>query len=108
MSRFAPMPDPPYFAVIFSNQLADAPMGYSEMADAMSELAETMPGYIGRESTRDTEGFAITVSYWESEDAIKAWREHAKHAVAQKIGKDRWYDHYTLRVAKVERQYDGP
>ena len=29
MSRFAPMPDPPYFAVIFSNQLADAPTGYS-------------------------------------------------------------------------------
>ncbi len=59
------------------------------MAAAMGEIAKTLPGYIGIESTRDADGFAITVSYWESEEAIKGWREHAKHAIAQKIGKER-------------------
>ena len=105
MSRFAPMPDTSYYAAIFSNQASETPEGYAEMAAAMGEVAKTLPGYIGIESTRDAEGFAITVSYWESEDAIKGWREHAKHAIAQKIGKERWYDDYILRVAKVERQY---
>ena len=31
-----------------------------------------------------------------------------EHLLAQKLGKTRWYKHYTLRVAKVERAYDGP
>lgn len=108
MSRFAPMPDPPYYAVIFSNQISDTPEGYAQMADTMAELAENIPGYIGRETARDADGFAVTVSYWETEAAIKQWREHAKHQLAQKLGKDRWYDHYSLRVAKIERQYQGP
>lgn len=103
------MPDPPYWAVIFSNQLSDVdPEGYGRMADKMAELATTMPGYIGRESTRDADGFAITVSYWADEAAMKNWKENAEHAAAQSLGKKRWYSHYTLRVAKIERQYDGP
>ena len=105
MSRFSKMPEPPYYAVIFANQASKTPEGYAEMAAAMGEIAKTRPGYIGIESTRDADGFAITVSYWESEEAIKGWREHAKHAIAQKIGKERWYEDYILRVAKVERQY---
>jgi heme-degrading monooxygenase HmoA len=105
MSRFSIMPDPPYYAVIFSNQASKTPEGYAEMSEIMGEIAKTMPGYIGIESTRDTDGFAITVSYWESEEAIKGWRKHAKHSIAQKMGKERWYKHYILRVAKVERQY---
>jgi len=28
--------------------------------------------------------------------------------LAQKLGRTRWYEYYTLRVAKVERHYDGP
>ncbi|NCV30471.1 MAG: antibiotic biosynthesis monooxygenase [Rhodobacteraceae bacterium] len=105
MSRFSKMPEPPYYAVIFANQASKTPEGYAEMAAAMGEIAKTLPGYIGIESTRDADGFAITVSYWESEEAIKGWREHAKHAIAQKIGKERWYEDYILRVAKVERHH---
>ena len=74
MSRFSKMPEPPYYAVIFANQASKTPEGYAEMAAAMGEIAKTLPGYIGIESTRDADGFAITVSYWESEEAIKGWR----------------------------------
>jgi len=106
--RFADMPEPPYYAVIFSNQLSDQPEGYSEMADKMDELAKTMPGYVGRESSRDESGFAMTVSYWADEEAVKGWKAQSQHLLAQKNGKERWYSHYRLRVAKVERAYDGP
>ena len=109
MSRFAPLPEPPYYAVIFANQLSDAdPDGYNRMAEKIAKLATTMPGYIGIETTRDAGGFAITVSYWADAEAVKNWKARAEHAAAQEIGKKRWYDHYTLRVAKVERHYDGP
>jgi len=108
MSRFAPLPDPPYYAVIFTNQASATPEGYDEMAAKMAELAAEQDGYLGLESTRDVDGLAITVSYWQDEAAIAAWRANVKHAAAQAFGKSNWYAHYVLRVARVERAYDGP
>ena len=106
--RFSDMPDPPYYAVIFANQLSENDAGYHAMAEKMEELAKTMPGYIGRETTRDAAGFAMTVSYWTDEDAIRNWKAQADHLAGQKIGMDRWYSHYRLRVARIERHYSGP
>ncbi|MEX0286533.1 MAG: antibiotic biosynthesis monooxygenase [Paracoccaceae bacterium] len=109
MSRFAPLPEPPYYAVIFTAQrTAQDEPGYGGMADAMTKLAAEQPGYIGVESTRDAEGLGITVSYWQDEESLLNWKAVAQHALAQQLGKDKWYSHYTLRVAKVERAYDGP
>ncbi|SFM13874.1 antibiotic biosynthesis monooxygenase family protein [Shimia aestuarii] len=108
MTRFAPLPEPPYYAVIFTAQRREGDQGYGAMADRMVELAAGQPGYIGIESTRDADGLGITVSYWQDEAALKAWKQVSEHLLAQKLGKTRWYEHYTLRVAKVERAYDGP
>lgn len=108
MSRFAPLPDPPYYAVIFTAQRQGPDAGYGAMADKMAALAAEQPGYIGAESTRDADGLGITISYWADEAALKAWKEVAAHLLAQKLGKERWYEYYTLRVAKVERAYEGP
>ena len=108
MSRFAPSPEPPYYAVIFSAQQSDDLDGYGPMADLMMTLAADQDGYLGVETARDAGGFGVTVSYWRDEAAIAAWRAHAKHSAAQKAGQDRWYEQYELRVAKVERAYSGP
>ena len=78
------------------------------MADLMGQMAAEQDGYLGVESTRDADGFGITVSYWRDEAAVLGWKANAKHLLAQKLGRDRWYDHYELRVAKVERAYSGP
>ncbi|PFG64127.1 heme-degrading monooxygenase HmoA [Thioclava sp. ES.031] len=105
---FAPLPDPPYYAVIFASLPGASDEGYGAMAEQMAALAAQQPGYIGMESARDGTGFGLTVSYWADEAALIAWKAVAKHQLAQQLGKDRWYRHYALRVAKVERQYDGP
>ncbi len=108
MSHFAPLPDPPYYAVIFTAMLSDDDAGYSETAAKMRRLAARQPGFIGVEATRGADRLGITVSYWEDEEAVKGWKQASEHLLAQKIGKERWYSHYTLRVAKIERGYDGP
>lgn len=108
MSRFAPLPDPPYYAVIFTAQRKGADAGYGAMADKMAALAAQQPGYLGVETTRDEAGLGITVSYWADEAALKNWKQLSEHLLAQKLGRERWYDYYTLRVAKVERAYSGP
>ncbi len=108
MSDFCPLPEPPYYAVIFANQASSNVQGYAEMAETMDKLASEQPGFIGRDSTRDENGFGITVSYWKDEASIRNWRENLSHATAQSKGKQQWYSNYTLRVAKIERQYAGP
>jgi len=103
---FAQLPAPPYYAVIFSSlRTSQGDAEYGAMADRMVELAQQQPGYLGAESTRGTDGFGITVSYWSSLDAIAHWRAHAEHRVAQETGKAQWYEHYELRVALVEKAY---
>ncbi len=105
---FAPLPAPPYYAVIFAALRSEGDAGYGAMADKMVAMAAQQPGYIGIESTRDETGFGITVSYWQDEEALRNWKQVSEHLLAQKLGKERWYRHYTLRVAKVERAYSGP
>lgn len=103
---FTDLPRPPYYAVIFSSQRnAQDEEGYGATAQRMVELAHGQPGFLGVESTRGTDGFGITVAYWDSEEAIRAWRLHAEHAAAREQGRRDWYDRFELRVAKVERAY---
>ncbi|WP_282016144.1 antibiotic biosynthesis monooxygenase family protein [Marinifilum flexuosum] len=93
----------PYYAVIFSSVRAEGDNGYSEMADTMIELAQTQAGFLGVESARNELG--ITVSYWESLEAIKKWQEHPAHKIAQKRGKEDWYEKYAVRICKVDSDY---
>ena len=105
MGELSTTPEPPYYSVIFTSIATDDSAGYPEAAARMIELASGQPGFLGVDSAR-SDGVGITVSYWESEDAIAAWKADAEHAAVRRTGRDRWYDRYELRVAKVERAYD--
>lgn len=101
--KFADTPEPPYYAVIFTSTQTTNLDGYAEAAAEMERLAAEQPGYLGRESARDDVG--ITVSYWRDDASIAAWKAHADHAAARDDGRARWYEGFTVRVAKVERAY---
>lgn len=102
-TQIASTPEPPYYAVIFSNHLTDSDDGYAAMADRMVELAAQQPGFLGVESVRDDLG--ITVSYWDSLEAIRNWKQNTEHLEAQRLGREKWYSGFKLRIAKVERDY---
>lgn len=103
MSKPATTPEPPYYAVIFTSTRTAVDEGYGDTSARMVELASGMPGFLGVESARGADGLGITVSYWESEEAIANWRRQAEHRIAQSSGRDKWYDEFATRVAKVER-----
>ena len=105
---FAKTPEPPYYAVIFTSKRTEGDHGYEAMAQAMFDLALKQPGCLGAETARGADGVGITVAYFTDDASIKNWKQDAQHLVAQKLGKERWYSHYELRVAKVERAYVGP
>jgi heme-degrading monooxygenase HmoA len=108
-----PTPEPPYYAVIFTNRRAgwkdrEVDAAYGEAADRMEELARTIPGYLGIETARGADGVGITVSYWDSEEAITRWRDHPEHLDTQSRGRRDWYEWYELRLGRVERARSFP
>jgi heme-degrading monooxygenase HmoA len=92
----------PYYAVIFTSTRTDVDEGYAQMAARMRDLAQAQPGFLGFESARGDLG--ISVSYWESLEAIAAWKNHPEHRGAQGRAGE-WYRSYRVRVCRVEREY---
>lgn len=110
---FAALPEPsgeaPVYAVIFSSRRTSGDdQSYAAAAARVEALAREQPGFLGVESARDADGFGITVSYWRDEAAIRAWKMQAEHRATREHGREHWYAHYELRVAKVERAYGKP
>ncbi|BAO75379.1 antibiotic biosynthesis monooxygenase family protein [Winogradskyella sp. PG-2] len=97
----------PYFAVIFTSTQTQHTEGYAEMANKMETLAKQQEGYIGIDSAKNDVG--ITVSYWESLEAIKNWKANSEHLFAQQKGREQWYNWYNwynVRICKVEREHE--
>ncbi len=101
--KISETPPPPYYAVIFTSIRNEANDEYEQISIRMSELAKQQTGYLGHESAREEIG--ITVSYWESLDAIRNWKMNSEHLFAQKKGREEFYSKYKVRIAKVERDY---
>jgi heme-degrading monooxygenase HmoA len=102
MTAPATTPQPPYYAVIFTSVRHDGDNDYGEAAKQMLELASKQPGFLGFETARQDIG--ITISYWSTPEAIKAWKENVTHRQAQSRAKD-WYKTFRVRICRVEREY---
>jgi len=96
-------PQPPYYAVIFTSLRTEGDNGYGDMSARMVELASKQDGFLGIESAREEIG--VTVSYWRDLASIKNWKNNTDHAVAREKGRQDWYSHFKVRIAKVERDY---
>jgi len=96
-------PKPPYYAVIFTSLRTEVLEDYDKTSLRMIELAKNYDGFLGVESARSKLG--ITISYWKSLASIKNWKKDSEHAIAQKKGKELWYQSYRVRISKVEREY---
>ncbi len=94
-----------YAAIFVSQRSQSGQLEYSKAAERMEQLARLQPGFVHLVSVRDGDGLGITVSYWESEEAIQRWAAHAEHVVAQKEGKNKWYNWYHLSIARVDRNW---
>ena len=93
-----------YYAVIFTSILNIDIEGYHEMAEQMESLARKQDGFIAFETARSEIG--ISISYWNSLESIKNWKSQTDHLLAQRIGRDKWYQYYKVRICKVEREYE--
>jgi heme-degrading monooxygenase HmoA len=104
-TKLITLPQPPCIAVIFTSKLAMDATGYAAMAERMESLASEQDGFWGLESARSADRVGITVSYWRDEAAVRAWKNVSEHRDAQVTGKQKWYEDYSVRIARVERAY---
>jgi heme-degrading monooxygenase HmoA len=95
-------PDPPYYAVIFTSVRTPGDHGYAAAAKEMLALASQQPGFLGFDTARQEIG--LTVSYWRTLEAIRAWKENPAHREVQAQAKA-WYATFRVRVCRVEREY---
>ena len=92
------------FVVIFRATARELDAEYSATAARLRELALTQFGCL--EFVAVTEGNQeVALSYWPDEASIRAWKQHADHLMAQQMGRERWYAHYSVEVAEVRRAY---
>ena len=100
----AETPEPPYYAVIFTSLRNEQPDdGYEDTVDRMFELAADQPGFLGVESARHwPRDHGLLLDRRSLDRRVEGTREHA---LAQERGRTEWYGQYTLRIARVERDY---
>ena len=92
------------YAVIFTATINAFDDDYPATAERMRELA--MSRYGCRDFVAVTEGDTeIAVSYWDSEDQIRQWKQDPQHLAAQQKGRSRWYKSYKVEVVEVTRRY---
>jgi heme-degrading monooxygenase HmoA len=60
-----------------------------------------MPGYVEHKAFTAPDGERVTVVTFADQATHDAWRTHAEHRVAQRRGREEFYESYSLQVADV-------
>jgi len=89
-------------AVIFKATIAEFDSEYFSTAQRLKDLA--FDKYGCRDFVSVTEGDQeIAISYWDSEQHIRDWKNDPEHRYAQKQGRNKWYKSFSVAVCEVIR-----
>ena len=95
-------------AVIFEVEPADGrEPDYLAHAADLRPILEEMPGFVSVERFRSLAdpGKLLSLSFFEDEAAVAAWRRLPRHRTTQAAGRAGIFSDYRLRVAEVMRDY---
>jgi heme-degrading monooxygenase HmoA len=94
------------FVVTFRSRLApghDA-TEYGARALRMRELVESIPGFRSFRAYTSDDGERLALIEFDSEEGLRAWREHPEHREAQRMGRRTYYTEYHLQVCELLRE----
>ena len=77
---------------------------FQTLAAKMMTIAESMPGFLSYKVYVSDDGERCSVIEFETSEQLRAWREQPAHREAQALGRERFYEDYTLHVAEPERE----
>lgn len=96
-----------YVAVIFtSTRTVNSDAKYQEWSTRMEELVTEQPGYLSHVGFRDSQTRqGVTISYFKDEESIRNWKVLEEHLEAQELGREEFYEEYSVKIAIVNREY---
>jgi len=77
---------------------------FQALADEMMTLARSMPGFRSYEVFVSDDGERASLVEFETAEALRGWREHPRHVAAQQLGRERFYESYSLQVCEPMRE----
>lgn len=92
------------YVVIFKAKIKSLDQKYFDTANQLREKALTQFNCQKFEAVSEND-FEIALSYWNSLEDIQAWHKDAEHQVAQRLGKQRWYDNFSIEICEVLKSY---
>jgi heme-degrading monooxygenase HmoA len=96
--------------VVFRSRLREEHAAeYGRVAARIDELAKETPGFLGIKGFTAPDGERVSISCFENEDAVRIWREQPEHREAQRLGREKFYSHYSVEVCRLlhSRQFPG-
>lgn len=80
---------------------------YLALTAELREDLLKMPGFIRIErfSSMANKGKLLSLSVWENEQAVAAWRNKINHRIAQQQGRNLLFENYTIAIASALRVY---
>lgn len=81
---------------------------YVHWAAHIHDLAVRMPGFISIKTFAAEDGERVSLVEFESEEAMRQWREHPEHRAAQELGRRLFYSEYRIQVCQPVRGYSFP
>lgn len=79
---------------------------YVARSERMDELVRQIPGFISVKNYTAADGEEITLARFASEEALDAWRFQPEHVVAQRKGREDYYQSYWVQVCTTIRDYE--
>ena len=92
------------YVVIFKAKIKSLDQKYFDTANQLREKALTEFNCQKFEAVSEND-FEIALSYWNSLEDIQAWHKDAEHQVAQRLGKLRWYESFSVEICEVLKSY---
>jgi len=95
-------------AVIFELEpVAGREQDYFDQAAMLAPLLGDQDGFLSVErfASLSQPGKFLSLSFFESEDAVADWRQTMAHRARQALGRNGLFADYRLRVAEVRRDY---
>lgn len=90
-------------AVIFKATIAEFDQEYFSTAQRLKDLAFSKYGCRDFVSVTEDDQ-EIAISYWDSEQHIRDWKNDPEHRHAQELGRNKWYKSYSVEVCEVIRR----
>ena len=88
------------YVVIFKATVAELDDEYFRTAEKLKELA--IEKYGCQNFVSVTEGDEeIALSYWQTRQQIRDWKNDPEHRAAQARGRDKWYKSFSVEICEI-------